>query len=91
MVKVNCLNPIAKAGMSLLPARTSSFTPFAFAPGVLNTTIPFSAHFSRGILLTPAPALATAVRRQKIVNISFIRNLHKISQPIERFQIADRE
>ena len=45
-----------------IPAITSSFTPLALAPGVLNTTIPFSAHFSRGMLLTPAPALATARR-----------------------------
>ena len=43
-----------------MPAITSSFTPFAFAPGVLNTTIPCSAHLSSGILLTPAPARATA-------------------------------
>ncbi|MNI63548.1 hypothetical protein D3C73_1189270 [compost metagenome] len=42
------------------PAMTISFTPLALAPGVLNTTIPFSAHFSSGILLTPAPALAIA-------------------------------
>ena len=41
-----------------IPARTSSLTPFAFAPGVLNTTIPFSAHASTGMLLTPAPARA---------------------------------
>ena len=43
-------------------ATTSSLTPFAFAPGVLNTTIPFSAHLSSGMLLTPAPARATARR-----------------------------
>ena len=42
------------------PHITNSLTPFAFAPGVLNTTTPFSAHLSRGILFTPAPALATA-------------------------------
>ena len=40
--------------------KTSSFTALAFAPGVLKTTIPFSEHFSTGILLTPAPALAIA-------------------------------
>ena len=45
---------------SKIPAITSSLTAFAFAPGVLNTTIPFSAHLSSGMLLTPAPALATA-------------------------------
>ena len=46
----------------IIAATTSSFTPLALAPGVLNTTIPFSAHSSSGILLTPAPALATAIR-----------------------------
>ena len=44
------------------PARTNSFTAFAFAPGVLNTTIPFSVHESTGILFTPAPALDIALR-----------------------------
>ena len=43
-------------------ARTCSLTALAFAPGVLNTTIPLSAHLSSGILLTPAPALAIARR-----------------------------
>ncbi|MBQ7266938.1 MAG: hypothetical protein IJR11_01075, partial [Synergistaceae bacterium] len=43
------------------PARTSSLTLLAFAPGVLKTTIPCSEHFSIGILLTPAPALAIAL------------------------------
>ena len=43
-----------------IPASTSSFTPFALAPGVLNTTTPFSAYSLTGILLTPAPARATA-------------------------------
>ena len=42
------------------PSITSSFTAFALAPGVLNTTIPFSLHLSTGILFTPAPALAIA-------------------------------
>ena len=45
-----------------IPAKTNSLTPFALAPGVLNTTIPSSAHFTRGILLTPAPALAIHLR-----------------------------
>ena len=44
------------------PARTISFTAFAFAPGVLKTTTPFSEHSSTGTLLYPAPALATALR-----------------------------
>ena len=44
------------------PATTSSFTAFAFAPGVLNTTMPCSAHLSTGILFTPAPARAMASR-----------------------------
>ena len=43
-------------------ASTSSFTALAFAPGVLNTTMPASAHFSTGMLFTPAPALAIASR-----------------------------
>ncbi len=43
-------------------ASTSSFTAFAFAPGVLNTMIPWSLHLSIGILLVPAPALAMALR-----------------------------
>ena len=42
--------------------RTSSLTALAFAPGVLKTTIPFSVHLSMGMLLTPAPARATASR-----------------------------
>ena len=33
-----------------IPAITISLTPLALAPGVLNTTIPFSAHLSSGIL-----------------------------------------
>ena len=43
-----------------MPAKTSSFTALALAPGVLKTTIPCWLHFSIGILLTPAPALAIA-------------------------------
>ena len=52
---------ISRDAMSM-PAITSSFTPLALAPGVLNTTIPFWAQESRGILLTPAPARPTASR-----------------------------
>ena len=33
-------------------AITISFTPFAFAPGVLNTTMPRSVHLSNGMLFT---------------------------------------
>ena len=51
--------PTTSRAANNIPANTSSFTPFAFAPGVLNTTIPASAHLSNGILFTPAPALAT--------------------------------
>ena len=40
-------------------ASTSSFTALAFAPGELNTTTPFSAISSSGMLFTPAPARAT--------------------------------
>ena len=54
--------PMISLDASSIPAITSSFTPFALAPGVLNTTIPCSAHFSSGILFTPAPALAIAFR-----------------------------
>ena len=39
---------------------TSSFTAFAFAPGVLKTTTPFSVSSGIGILFVPAPARATA-------------------------------
>ena len=50
--------------MSRLPSisahTTSSFTAFAFAPGVLNTTMPSSAQRSSGMLFTPAPARAMA-------------------------------
>ena len=52
--------PSISLAASSIPQITISFTPFALAPGVLKTTMPFSAHFSSGILLTPAPALATA-------------------------------
>ena len=44
------------------PQSTSSLTALALAPGVLKTTIPFSAQRSRGMLFTPAPALAMARR-----------------------------
>ena len=43
-----------------MPAITSSFTALALAPGVLKTTMPFSAHASTGILFTPTPARAIA-------------------------------
>ena len=42
------------------PAITSSLTALALAPGVLNTTMPASAHLSSGMLFTPAPARAIA-------------------------------
>ena len=54
--------PMISRDARSIPAITSSFTPFAFAPGVLNTTIPCSAHVSRGMLLTPAPALPIAFK-----------------------------
>ena len=37
-------------------------TAFAFAPGVLKTTIPFSVQELTGMLFTPAPALEIAFR-----------------------------
>ena len=52
---------ISREAMSI-PAITSSFTPLALAPGVLNTTMPFCAQESSGMLLTPAPARPTASR-----------------------------
>ena len=48
---------------SSMPAITSSFTPLAFAPGVLKTTMPFLAYSAWGMLFTPAPARATASSR----------------------------
>ena len=54
--------PTTSRAARSIPVTKSSLTPFAFAPGVLKTTIPLSAHLSRGILFTPAPALATAQR-----------------------------
>ena len=45
-----------------IPQTTSSFTAFAFAPGVLNTTTPFFVASSMGILFVPAPALPTHLR-----------------------------
>ena len=63
---VSAFLPMVKAGFMQLifvffksiPAITNSFTAFAFAPGALNTTIPFFVHSSTGMLFTPAPALA---------------------------------
>ena len=54
--------PAISRDASSIPASTSSLTPFALAPGVLKTTIPCSAQSASGMLLTPAPALATARR-----------------------------
>ena len=45
-----------------MAAMTSSFTALAFAPGVLNTTMPFSEQRSMGMLLVPVPARAMARR-----------------------------
>ena len=47
---------------NMRPHTTISFTAFAFAPGVLNTTMPSSAQRSSGMLFTPAPARAMAWR-----------------------------
>ena len=62
MLLVHSMPPTTSLAAKSIPHITSSFTPFAFAPGVLNTTIPASAHRSSGILFTPAPALAIARR-----------------------------
>ena len=42
------------------PAITSSFTALALAPGALKTGIPRRDSSATGMLLVPAPALATA-------------------------------
>src|SRR5437868_4758565 len=44
-----------------MPASTSSFTAFAFAPGALNTGTPRLESAGTGMLLTPAPARPTAL------------------------------
>src|SRR3954471_19956968 len=61
----SCLRTKSKAGARLraamsMPASTSSFTAFAFAPGALNTGMPRLESAATGILLTPAPARPTA-------------------------------
>src|SRR5436190_378804 len=47
---------------SSMPASTSSFTAFAFAPGALNTGTPRFDSAATGMLFTPAPARPTASR-----------------------------
>ena len=61
-VCAHCIPPTISLDASRSPASVSSLTAFAFAPGVLKTTIPFSLHLSIGMLFTPAPARATAAR-----------------------------
>ena len=46
--------------LSNIPASTNSLTAFAFAPGVLKTTMPRFVYSATGTLFTPAPARATA-------------------------------
>ena len=60
IVCTHSMPPTMSRAASSMPHRTSSLTPLALAPGVLKTTMPCSAHLSRGMLLTPAPALAMA-------------------------------
>ena len=62
---------------TIIEASTNSLTAFAFAPGVLNTTTPSSVKRSTGILLTPAPARETPIKRCEI-SISFKFSLRKI-------------
>ena len=50
------------------PTITSSFTAFALAPGVLNTTTPRSDSSATGMLLTPAPARPTANQEKSALN-----------------------
>jgi hypothetical protein len=58
--RANChAGPMLRAA-SNMPASTSSFTAFAFAPGVLNTGMPRFASAATGMLFVPAPARATA-------------------------------
>jgi stage IV sporulation protein A len=54
IIVLNSKNPKSKEAI------TSSATALALAPGVLKTTTPCFAYSSKGILFTPAPALATA-------------------------------
>ena len=71
-ISAKSLTPIKALAYSIPPiisldpinklATINSLTAFAFAPGVLNTTIPLSVYSSTGILFTPAPALAKATR-----------------------------
>ena len=56
---------------SNIPQITSSFTAFAFAPGVLKTTIPFSVASLIGMLLVPAPALA--IHKRLLSKSSLVR------------------
>ena len=66
----------AAAATLRLPAMsipiTSSATAFAFAPGVLKTTMPCSLQRSSGMLFTPAPARAIASRLS--LNVVFSRS-----------------
>ena len=52
------------------PARTSSLTALALAPGVLNTGTPRSVSASTGMLFVPAPARATA-RTESSMGVSW--------------------
>ncbi len=62
MFLTQLIPPTISLEASNIEAITISLTPFALAPGVLNATIPLSAIASKGMLLTPAPALAIAKR-----------------------------
>ena len=59
--EIKFIPPTISRDAKSMPAATSSFTALALAPGVLNTTMPLLVQWSRGILLTPAPALAMAL------------------------------
>jgi hypothetical protein len=59
-----------------MPASTSSFTALAFAPGALNTGMPFFDRASTGMLLVPAPARPTA-RRCRAAQFVHVRRAHQ--------------
>jgi len=54
--------PTTSREASIRAHTASSLTALALAPGVLNTTMPFSEQRSMGMLLVPAPARAMARR-----------------------------
>src|SRR5450759_2040923 len=64
---------------SSMPAITSSFTAFALAPGVLNTTMPRLLRSATGMLFVPAPARATASTESG--SVTLCRSAERTSTP----------